>query len=118
MKSGERSLSSSTPSGSRSYDRHIEITGRAKTDAVLRLLQGESVAVVSQEMGVSVGRIERWKNRFVEAGSAEIAKRRDVSSQGWVAKHSNSIRQWTWLLLVLIALISLLAVFLQRASQE
>jgi hypothetical protein len=116
MQPGEQSLVSS--SGSRHKDRHEQVTSRAKTDAVLRLLKGESVDAVSQELGVSIRRIERWKDRFLQAGSAELAKRTDEPSQGWVAKHSTSIRQWIWLLLVLIALISFLVVFMDRGSPE
>ena len=85
---------------------------------MLRLLKGESVEAISQELGVSIRRIERWKDRFLQAGSAELAKRTDEPSQGWVAKHSTSIRQWIWLLLVLIALISFLVVFMDRGSPE
>jgi len=109
-------------SASREYrksDRYEQVTSRAKTDAVLRLLKGESVEALSQELGISIRRIERWKSRFVEAGSAELAKRTDNfsnSSKGWVAKHSGSIREWFWLLLALVAIICLLTVFMQRGS--
>src|ERR1017187_7723207 len=98
MMSGEQPVSPE----SREYHRHELITSRAKTDAVLRLLKGESVETVSQELGVTIRRIERWKNSFVEAGSAELAKRKGrASSKSWAAKHSSSIRQWIWLLLAL-----------------
>lgn len=97
---------------------HARFTSHEKTDAVLRLLKGESVETVSQELGVSVGRIERWKSSFVAAGSAELAKRKDVHSKSWAAKHSGSIWQWMWLLLALVAVISLLVLFMQRGGQE
>jgi len=114
MNSGEKKVVSSE---SRSSHRHEPVTSRAKTEAVLRLLKGESVGTVSQELDVSIRRIERWKDRFLEAGSAELAKRRDVSSKGWV-KYSGSIWKWIWLLVALIALVSFLAVFMQRGSPE
>lgn len=98
--------------------RHARFTSHEKTDAVLRLLKGESVETVSQELGVSAGRIERWKSSFVAAGSAELAKRKDVHPKGWAAKHSGSIWQWMWLLVALIAAISLLVLFMQRGGQE
>jgi hypothetical protein len=114
MKSGELD----SPSESRRDDRHERVTGRAKTDAVLRLLKGESIEAVSEDVGVAVPRIERWKNRFVEAGSVELARRKGERSKGWMARHSSSIRQWIWLLLALVAVVTILAVFMQRSPQE
>lgn len=105
------------PSASRHDHRHARFTSHEKTAAVLRLLKGESAETVSEELGVSVGRIERWKSSFVAAGSAELAKRKDISSKSWVAKHG-SIWQWVWLLVALVAVISLLVLFMQRGSQE
>lgn len=116
MNSDERHLRSS--SESRHVDRYERVASRVKTDAVLRLLKGESVEAVSQELGVAVPRIERWKNRFVDAGSVELARRKEERSTGWAAKHSGSIQQWIWLLLALVAVICFLAVFMQRSSQE
>jgi hypothetical protein len=115
MKSGLQSIASSEARREVRYER---VTSRAKTDAVLRVLNGDSVAELSQELGVSIGRIERWKDRFVQAGTAELARRQDEPSIGWVAKHSSSIWQWIWLLLALVALVSFLAVFMQRTSLQ
>jgi hypothetical protein len=101
-----------------SDSRPTRFTSHEKTDAVLRLLKGESAEIVSQELGVSVSRIERWKSSFVAAGSAELAKRKDVHSKSWAARHSGSIWQWMWLLLVLVAVIAVLVLFMQRGGQE
>jgi len=106
------------PAASQEDHRHSRFSSHEKTDAVLRLLKGESVETVSQELGVTVGRIERWKNNFVAAGSAELAKRKDDSSKSWAAKHSRAIWQWMWLLVALVAVISILVLFMQRGSQE
>jgi len=114
MKSGDDSL----PSAESRRDHYERVTGRAKTEAVLRLLRGESVEAISQELGVTIPRIERWKNRFTEAGAAELARRKNDSSKSWVAKHSSSIWQWIWLLLALVVIISILAVIMQRSPQE
>jgi hypothetical protein len=115
MKSGEESAVSSE---ARQHYHHERITSRAKTDAVLRLLKGESVETLSVELGVTIRRIERWKARFLDAGSAELAKRTDTPSNSFTAKYWTSIRQWFWLLLALVAVISLLVVFMQRGSPE
>jgi len=107
----------SSSGGGRSSYRHEQVTSRVRIDAVLRMLKGESVDALSLELGISVRRIERWKTRFLEAGSAELSKRTDTPPGGWVAKHSSSLRDWFWLLLALVAVICLLTVFMQRGSQ-
>jgi hypothetical protein len=101
-----------------SESQHVRFTSHEKTDAVLRLLKGEAVETISQELGVSISRIERWKSSFVAAGSAELAKRKDARPKSWAAKHSGSIWQWIWLLLALVAVITVLALFMQRGGQE
>ena len=106
------------PAASQEDRRHSRFSSHEKTDAVLRLLKGESVETVSQELGVTVGRIERWKSSFVAAGSAELARRKDDPSKGWRAKHSRAVWQWMWLLVALVAVISMLVLFMQRGSQE
>jgi hypothetical protein len=98
--------------------RHVRVSSYEKTNAVLRLLKGESAHTISSELGVTVGRLERWKSSFVAAGSAELAKRKDVSSNSWVTKHLGSIRQWIWLLLALAGVITILAVLMERSPGE
>jgi hypothetical protein len=114
MQPGEQPV---VPTAPRHGHRHARFTSHEKTAAVLRLLKGESVETVSQELGVSVDRVERWKSSFVAAGSAELAKRKDVPSKNWVTKHG-SIWQWMWLLLALVAVISMLVLFMQRGPQD
>ena len=102
----------------RSQSRAEQFTSAQKAAAVLRVLRGESVETVSEDLGVSIRRLENWQSEFVTAGSAALAKRNDLHSRGWLSKHSGSIAQWVWLLVALIAVISLLAVFMQRGSSE
>jgi transposase len=85
-----------------------------KTKAVLRLLRGDSVETLSSEMGVSVRRLERWKDEFIAGGSDALAKRKDVGSPGWWSKNSAAIWQWTILVIGLILAITVLAHFTQR----
>jgi len=99
------------------HDRHERFTSHEKANAVLRVLKGETLETVSEALGVSLPRLERWRNNFVTAGSAELAKRKDLPSPSWLAKHSATIRQWIWLLLALIAVIAILAVFMQRGGE-
>src|SRR5580658_8155319 len=113
MNSGEQPLVSSD---SGHHHRHPRITSHEKTDAVLRLLKGESSETLSRELGASVDRIERWKSRFVAAGSAELARRKDDSSKNWAAKHSVTIWKWFWVLFALVATIGILAVLVERSG--
>lgn len=98
--------------------RNVRFTSHEKINAVLRLLKGESVEIVSRELGVSVSRVERWKGRFVAAGSAELSKRTDDPSKGWVGKHSVRIWQWIWLLVVLAGVTAVLVALVQHRGQD
>ena len=97
-------------------EHHLRITSRAKTDAVLRLLNGESVESISQELGVTVGRIERWKSSFVAAGAAELSRRRAATSKNSGPKNWAATRQWSLLLIAQVAVISLLVVLMERTT--
>lgn len=100
------------------HESQRRFTSHAKTAAVLRVLKGDSLETVSQELGVSARRLERWKSNFVLAGSAELAKRKDVSSRSWVGMHSISIRQWIWLVVSLVAIVGILVIYLQLSPPE
>jgi hypothetical protein len=115
MKSGQQSV---IPSEAPRHDHYGPVTNHVKTEAVLRLLRGESAEAVSQELGIPVSRIERWKQRFVEGGTAELARRKSDPHRSWLAKHSSRILPWVLLLLVLIAVISILAVVMQRGAPD
>jgi transposase len=47
-----------------------------KLAAVRRVLAGESVRVVAQELGVRRKRLYIWKDRYVELGEVGLARRR------------------------------------------
>lgn len=100
------------------HSRNEAIASIHKINAVLRLLKGESVEDLSKELGVSIRRIERWRSEFVEAGSGALSRRRDLDSPGWLGRHSTSIKQWAWLLAILIGLITLLVTLSQRGSGD
>jgi hypothetical protein len=89
-----------------------------KVAAVLRVLKGEPTAVLSEELGVSIRRLERWHSDFVAAGAAAMAKKKRPALTTWVAEHSRSIAQWLGLLLALVGTIVLIALFLRSGSPE
>jgi Helix-turn-helix domain len=117
MKSGEQPSAATESRQSQSHRRE-HIATRAKIDAVLRVLAGESVETLSRELGVTVHRIERWKNTFIEGGTAELSKKKDVQSESWVSKHASSIQQWMWLLFAMIIVITLLVLYAGKSSPE
>ena len=46
-----------------------------KRDAVLRLLRGEDLALVSRSLGVTAATLSGWQDTFVAAGEASLATR-------------------------------------------
>lgn len=95
---------------------NTHLSGREKTHAVLRLLNGEPVEKISEESGVSVRRLERWKSDFVTAGSAELGRRRDLPKRGWFGRHSGAIKHWIFFLITLVIVISAM-VYLQNRPE-
>ena len=88
-----------------------------KAAAVLRLLSGEPVNQLSEELDVSVQRLERWHSDFVAAGAAAMVKK-NRAGQAWFAANSDSILQWLGLLFALIVTIAVFAYFLHSGPQE
>ena len=117
MKSGDHQSTAPESRQSQSH-RHERIATRAKIDAVLRVMAGESIESLSRELNVTVYRIERWKNTFVEGGSAELSKKKDVQTENWASKHAKTIQQWMWLLFAMIIVISLLVLYAGKNSPE
>jgi transposase len=89
-------------------------TSAKKVEAVLRLLKGESVDAVSEDVGVSGHRLERWRRNFLAGGAAELSPKPSHAPQNWVTRRSGAIMRWTGLLLALAVSIALLALLLQR----
>jgi transposase len=52
-----------------------------KMDAVLRLLRGEPLEVVSRELGVEAHRLAAWREDFLEAGKEGLKGQRADRSQ-------------------------------------
>ena len=52
-----------------------------KTDAVLRLLRGEPLEVLSRELGVEAHRLAAWRDDFLEAGKEGLKGQRGDRSQ-------------------------------------
>ena len=48
---------------------------RRKRDAVLRLLRGEDLEMVSRSLGVTAATLSGWRDAFLAAGEASLATR-------------------------------------------
>jgi hypothetical protein len=80
------------------------VTVHVKVKSVLRLLHGENLETVAQDLGVSSERLLRWQERFVEGGRASLLRRRtdDIAR---LQKRRQKFIQWTVLILGLMLMI-------------
>jgi transposase-like protein len=46
-----------------------------KTEAVLRLLRGEDIELLSRELGVTAARLSQWRDQFLASGAGGFKKR-------------------------------------------
>src|SRR5262245_54027611 len=63
-------MSNSTTSSERG-----RFSSRRKTDAVLRLLRGESLELLSRELGVTAATLSNWRDDFLAGGQAALKSR-------------------------------------------
>lgn len=54
-------------------------SSKRKTEAVLRLLQGEDLDTLSRELGVTASRLSQWRDEFLAAGEAGLKSRQPDS---------------------------------------
>ena len=52
-----------------------------KRDAVLRLLRGEDLEMVSRSLGVTAATLSGWRDAFLAAGEASLASRPAASEE-------------------------------------
>jgi len=62
-----------------------------KTEAVLRLLRGEPLEVVSREFGVSAAKLSSWREAFLAAGEQSLKANNLRQSDRRVAKLERKI---------------------------
>ena len=67
-------------------ERRRRMSAKRKQGAVLRLLRGEDLELVSRELGVTAAELSAWREGFLAAGEASLkagrARRRDQPPQG------------------------------------
>ena len=57
-------------------EKQVSYAPELKLAAVRRVLAGESVSAVAQELGIGRKRLYVWKDRYAELGEAGLAQRR------------------------------------------
>jgi transposase len=50
------------------------MSARGKQSAVLRLLRGEDLELVSRELGVTAAELSAWRDAFLAAGEASLTE--------------------------------------------
>lgn len=61
--------------GATSLGRGGRMSRQRKRDAVLRLLRGEDLELVSRALGVTAATLSEWRDAFLAAGEAGLATR-------------------------------------------
>jgi hypothetical protein len=51
------------------------MSARRKQEAVLRLMRGEDLELVSRELGVTAAELSGWRDQFLAAGEASLKSR-------------------------------------------
>jgi transposase-like protein len=64
-----------TGSGEVGLGRGGRLSRQRKRDAVLRLLRGEDLEIVSRALGVTAATLSGWEQAFLAAGEASLATR-------------------------------------------
>jgi transposase len=74
---GERSSAAERPpeSGAAALGRGGRMSRQRKTAAVLRLLRGEDLEMVSRGLGVTAATLSEWRDAFLGAGEAALTTR-------------------------------------------
>src|SRR3954465_3049775 len=62
-------------SGGAGLGRGGRMSRQRKRDAVLRLLRGEDLEIVSRSLGVTAATLTTWRDSFLTAGEASLAAR-------------------------------------------
>jgi transposase-like protein len=55
--------------------RQRRLSAQRKQEAVLRLLRGEDLELVSREIGATAADVSAWRETFLEAGGASLKRR-------------------------------------------
>ena len=77
-----------------SHDRG-RFSAKRKTEAVLRLLRGESLDALSRELGVTAATLSAWRDNFLDGGTAAIKSRPADERDEEIARLRSKVGQLT-----------------------
>lgn len=70
-------------------------SARKKAAAVLRLLRGEELDLLSRELGVTAAKLAEWRESFLTAGSASLKSREIDARDEEIAKLKAMVGEMT-----------------------
>lgn len=74
-KAGEPSCAHHADGGSPATPRQRRMSAKRKQEAVLRVLRGEDLELVSRELGITAADLSGWRDSFLDAGAASLRSR-------------------------------------------
>ena len=74
-KAGEPTCADHADGGSPATPRQRRMSAKRKQEAVLRVLRGEDLELVSRELGITAADLSGWRDSFLEAGAASLKSR-------------------------------------------
>jgi hypothetical protein len=70
-------------------------SARKKSEAVLRLLRGEELDLLSRELGITAATLAEWREAFLAAGSANLKSRERDARDEEIAKLKAMVGEMT-----------------------
>jgi len=74
-KAGEPSCAHHADGESPATPRQRRMSAKRKQEAVLRVLRGEDLELVSRELGITAADLSGWRDSFLEAGATSLRSR-------------------------------------------
>jgi hypothetical protein len=71
------------------------MSARRKQGAVLRLLRGEDLELVSRELGVTAAQLSAWREAFLAAGEASLKARPADGRDGEIGRLKAKVGELT-----------------------
>jgi hypothetical protein len=71
------------------------MSARRKQDAVLRLLRGEALELLSRELGVTAAELSAWREAFLAGGEAALKSRPAAGRQAAVDRLQAKVGELT-----------------------
>ena len=75
--------------------RRRRMSARRKQDAVLRLLRGEALELVSRDLGVTAAELSGWRDAFLAGGRASLKSRPADARDGEIGRLKAKVGELT-----------------------